>query len=96
MKKWILLLDLIVLVEDAGFIPAEGVEVTWSTSGDGSTSESSTTSDANGLVTVVWTLGTTVGAQTATALVRTAGGDDLTVTFMATGAAGGTPLASRR
>jgi hypothetical protein len=87
---------LVVRVADSGVLPAQGVEVTWSASGNGSTSESSTSSDANGRATVIWTLGPAVGAQTVTASVRTSRGDDLTVTFIATAVAGGSPLVSGR
>ena len=72
--------SLSVLVTDAFGNPREGDVVVWS--GDGSFSAPSTTTDASGVARVAWTLGTTAGAQTATATVGS-----FTVDFAATGTA---------
>jgi hypothetical protein len=60
---------------------AAGVTVNWSTSG-GSLLPTSVETDENGLARTLWTLGTTSGAQTATATVSGATGSP--VTFSAT------------
>lgn len=59
----------------------QGVSVNWS--GDGAFSESTSTTDAAGVASTVWTLGTTAGAQTATASVS-----GFTVDFTAEAAPG--------
>jgi hypothetical protein len=61
---------LVVIVKDDQGQPLEGVAVTWSaSSGGGSVSSASVTSDANGHAQVQWVLGGTVGEQAATATV---------------------------
>lgn len=45
----------------------EGESVTWTASGGGTVSPSSTTTDADGVATTAWTLGTEAGTQTLTA-----------------------------
>jgi len=67
--------------------PASGVLVTWATVSGGSLTPTTDESDADGVSTSVWTLGSTGGQQSATASVQ--GGLNSTVTFTAT-ATGGT------
>ena len=56
---------LIAQVKDSYLNPVPGVSVTWAvSSGGGSLSAVTTTSDAQGTVSAIWTLGPTVGAQT--------------------------------
>ncbi len=56
---------LAVLVQDASNAAVPGVKVSWA-AGSGSVTPQSTT-DANGIATATWTLGSNAGAQTATA-----------------------------
>lgn len=58
--------SLVVRLEDAYGNPVGGKSVVWSTS-FGSLSDGSVTTGANGEAAVLWTLGTAVGTQTATA-----------------------------
>ena len=67
--------------------PASGVAVTWGTGSGGSLSPTSDETDADGVSTSTWTLGSTGGQQSATASLQ--GGLNSTVTFTAT-ATGGT------
>lgn len=61
---------LVVKVADSRGVGVPGVVVVWSvTTGGGSMSASTTTTDALGAATVTWTLGTVVGANTAAASV---------------------------
>ena len=69
--------------------PASGVNVTWTTGSGGSLTPSTDQTDADGLSTSVWTLGSTSGPQSATARVE-GGGLNSTATFTAT-ATSGTP-----
>jgi plastocyanin len=62
--------------------PASGVAVTWATSSGGSLTPTSAQTDADGVSTSSWTLGSTGGQQSATASVQ--GGLNSTVTFTAT------------
>ena len=75
-------------VEDAGFNPIPGVDVTFSVAtGGGSITGANQTTDANGVVTLgSWTLGTTTGSQSITAAVTGLAGTP-TVTATATAAA---------
>lgn len=71
-----------ITVTDAGTNPVAGASVTWSPSGDGSVT-GSTTTDGNGSATADWTLSTTAGDNTLDVTVG-----DQSYTFDATGAAG--------
>ena len=74
----------IVQVTDAKGAPVAGVSVTWSvSSGGGSVSSTTTTSDENGHAEVLWTLGTTAGAESVQATVGT-----VNASFTATAAPG--------
>ena len=79
---------LVVKVTDASGNPLEGVAIGWSvTAGGGSVSDSNSTTDAQGITSVEWTLGPTLGSQTLSASVQ-----GLTpVTFGATGLPAGPP-----
>ena len=68
--------------------PVEDVDVDWSAGQGGSLSDE-LSSDAEGIASVVWTLGPDVGQQTATATVQDADGSPLTYT--ATGTTGNPP-----
>lgn len=59
---------LVALVTDSTGNPVSGVTVTWSTTG-GSLSPASSTTNASGLASSVWTLGPAGGAQSASATV---------------------------
>jgi len=56
-------------VVDQNGAPMEGVDVTLVLTGGGSVSANVVTTDANGLASVTWTLGTTAGADTLSASV---------------------------
>jgi plastocyanin len=73
-----------VLVTDNGS-PAAGVTVTWSTTSGGSLAPASATTATDGIASSEWTLGTTAGAQTASATLSGASGSP--VGFTATAAA---------
>jgi plastocyanin len=79
--------DLRVLVTRDGS-PASGVTVTWATSSGGSLNPTTDETDADGVSTSTWTLGSTRGQQSATATVQ--GGLNSTVTFTGTATGGGT------
>jgi hypothetical protein len=65
--------SLVVQVADQFLNPVAGYQVTFSaTSGGGSVSPTSVATGANGRAATAWTLGSTVGAQTAQALAQTA------------------------
>ncbi len=66
--------------------PQVGTSVTWASSATGSTIMPGGNTDANGIATANWTLGTTAGTQTATATLNGATGSP--VTFMATATPG--------
>jgi len=71
-----------VRLQDARGNPTPGVTVEWRvTGGGGRLSAAATLSDAAGLASVAWTLGSAIGAQTATATVAGAG----SLSFRATG-----------
>ncbi len=75
-----------VVVTDGG-APAAGATVTWSTTGTaGSLSPVSTATDANGIASSSWSLGTVAGPQSAQATLSGASGSP--VTFAATATAG--------
>ena len=75
----------VVVTRDAA--PAAGVSVAWSVlSGGGSLGGATSTTDASGVASTTWTLGTTAGAQTARATVSGASGSP--VGFSATATAG--------
>ncbi len=64
-----------------------GATVTWSTAaGSGTVAPASAVTNASGVATTVWTLGTVAGAQTAQSTLAGAGGSP--VSFTATGTAG--------
>jgi adhesin/invasin len=70
---------------DANGNAVAGVTVAWAvTAGGGSLSASSTTTRADGIAEVTWTLGSAVGAQTATATVAGLQGSPVTFTATAT------------
>lgn len=62
-----------VVVSENG-TPASGTTVTWSTASGGSLSPTSAVTDANGLASSTWTLGTVSGSQSAQATVSGAAG----------------------
>ena len=74
---------LVVLVTDESGNPVEGVSVTWSAQG-GTVAPATTTTGSNGRASVQWTLGTTVGEQTATASASGLTGSPVTFTSVAT------------
>ena len=74
-----------VLVTEDG-LPAPGLTVSWSTPSGGSLAAATATSDAAGIASNNWTLGTTAGPQTAQATLTGASGSP--VTFNATANAG--------
>ena len=75
---------LVVTVTEAG-APKVGATVTWATTAAGSTLDpTSATTDASGLASTTWTLGTTSGSQTAQASLSGASGSP--VSFTATAA----------
>ena len=63
--------------------PVEDQAVQWSASGNGSVSPTSSNTDAEGIAETNWTLGSTLGAQTATATVTDATGSPVTFTATA-------------
>ncbi|MDX1646990.1 MAG: Ig-like domain-containing protein, partial [Longimicrobiales bacterium] len=71
-------------VTDAFGNPVSGVTVTWAPSGGGSASPTSSTTNASGIASTDWTLGTTAGGQTMDASTSVAG----SVSFTATAEAG--------
>jgi hypothetical protein len=79
--------SLIVQVQDAAGQPVEGVAVAWSVEGGGSLSKATVLSGADGRAAVQWGLGSTVGKQTATAVVTAIE----PVVFTATAVAGAPP-----
>ncbi len=79
---------LTVKVVDAGGLPVTGANVTFiARTGGGSITPATATSNANGLVSATWTLGGTMGAQTAVALLTGSFVTD-SVNFSATAGAG--------
>lgn len=75
---------LVVRVSDQSFIQMAGVPVTWAvTSGGGSLSATSTTTDETGNAQTVYTPGTTPGTATVTATVGTLAPVTFTVTITA-------------
>jgi len=77
---------LVVKVTDASAAAMGGVTVNWAVAtGGGLVSAATSVTNASGLAQITWTLGSTVGAQTATATV--AGLTGSPVTFSATGTA---------
>jgi hypothetical protein len=75
---------LVVRVTDASGNPVQGVAIIWSVTGDGSVSETSTLTAANGQASVTRTLGGTVGQQTTLATVEGLAGSPVTFTHTAT------------
>ena len=76
-----------VVVTNAG-APQAGVAVTWATaSGGGTLAPATSSTDATGNATSVWTLGSAVGAQTATVTLAGAIGSPLPFSATATGSA---------
>jgi alpha-tubulin suppressor-like RCC1 family protein len=79
---------LTVKIVDAGGLPVQGAAVTFAArTGGGAVSPASGVSNAAGLVTATWTLGTTVGAQTAVAMLSNGFVSDST-SFSATATTG--------
>jgi plastocyanin len=74
----------VVVTEGGG--PAAGETVTWSTTVPGASVAASSTTDANGIASSAWTLGTVSGSQSARATLSGATGSP--VTFTATAAPG--------
>jgi plastocyanin len=76
-----------VLVTEDGD-PVEGLTVTWGVvSGGGSVSATSSTTGADGVASITWTLGGTAGAQSVRATAPSASGSPLTFTATATAGA---------
>jgi plastocyanin len=71
-----------VAVTDGG-APSGGTTVTWATTSDGTLDPVSAVTDANGVASTAWTLGTTSGSQTATATLSGASGSPVTFTATA-------------
>ena len=67
--------------------PLQGATVTWSTASGGSLAPSSTTTDAQGIATSIWTLGPASGAQQAQAASTGAQGSPVGFAATATGGA---------
>jgi plastocyanin len=63
--------------------PQEGIAVAWATTGGGSLDPATSTTGADGIASTTWTLGPTVGAQSATATVADAEGSPVTFTATA-------------
>lgn len=74
-----------VVVMDALSNPVSGVTVGWATTSGGSMTPASSVTNASGIATTTWTLGTTAGAQSATGSVGGLTGSP--VNFSATAAA---------
>ena len=75
-----------VVVTNAG-APQAGVAVTWATASGGTLAPATSSTDATGNATSVWTLGSAVGAQTATVTLAGAIGSPLPFSATATGSA---------
>ena len=78
-----------VLVTESGS-PAAGVTVAWSTPSGGSLAPASIATDADGIASSAWTLGTTAGGQTASAALAGASGSPVGFTASAAAAAAAT------
>ena len=74
---------LVVQVTDQSGNPISGVTITWSVTGDGSVSDETTVTDANGQTSVTRTLGPTAGQQTALATAGGLAGSPVTFTHTA-------------
>jgi Big-like domain-containing protein len=84
---------LVVEVTDAFGNPIEGVQVSWTVDGGGSTSASATTTGADGLTSVTRTLGGTAGTERTFAAVDGLAGSPVTFVHTATaGAASGVSI----
>ena len=68
-----------VVVTD-GDAPSVGTSVTWSTTGGGTLDPTSAATNADGVASTTWTLGTTSGSQTAQASLSGASGSPVTFT----------------
>ncbi len=78
--------NLQVNVKDANGNLVPNAQVNWAVaSGGGSLSAASSNTNSSGIASITWTLGTTAGANTATATIH---GTSTSVTFSATGTAG--------
>ena len=75
------------VVVTEGGTPAAGVTVAWSTSAPGASLAATSLTDASGLATNTWTLGTVAGSQTAQASLSGASGSPVGFTATATPAA---------
>ncbi len=75
-----------VVVTDGG-TPAAGVTVAWSTTAQGASLAATSVTDASGLATNSWTLGTVAGSQAAQASLSGASGSPVSFTATATPAA---------
>jgi alpha-tubulin suppressor-like RCC1 family protein len=73
-----------VRVTDASAKPVKGATVTWTATGGGSAQPATSMTDASGLASTIWNLGTTAGPQTLTASVDAAH----TITFNMTATPG--------
>ena len=83
---------IVVVARDQFGNPENNVEVSWAiTAGGGAVSPSTSTTDPDGQTSAIWTLGSNIGAHTATATVSSA--PSIVVSFEAT-APGGLTLAS--
>jgi adhesin/invasin len=73
-----------VQVTDASGNPIIGAVVTWTVlTGGGSVSQATSTTDASGNATVIWTLGTTAGTNTLRASIATGASADISATGVA-------------
>jgi hypothetical protein len=80
-----LALPLSVLVDDQSGAPLSNASVTWTVvSGGGSVASSTSTTDASGTATILWTLGPTVGVDSVKGTI----GNGTSVTFTATATVG--------
>lgn len=71
-----------VIVTESG-VASAGVTVTWGTTSGGSLTPTSSATDANGIASTSWTLGTVSGSQQATATLSGANGSPVTFTASA-------------
>jgi len=82
---------LAVLVTNPSGAPVAGQAVTWTTTG-GSLDPATSTTDASGIATTAWRLGTTIGAQEARATLSGASGSPIRFTASAAAAVPAPPL----
>lgn len=78
-----------VQVSDGIGSPVGNVVVTWTVlTGGGSVSSSTSTTDANGVATIIWTLGSTIGTQTLGASIANGASTTISATGTPAGATG--------